>query len=375
MHLSCSILNHANQCKLNQYICYKNFLKHRYKPVSMDYFFKFIDIDLLSVTPKYLQITNSIIKAVTNGKLQENDVLPSINEFSNELDISRDTVEKGYRHLKKIGLLDSIPGKGFFIKNANSFQFYKIFLLFNKLSTHKKIIYDSFVSTLGTAATIDFYIYNNDFNLFKELIKKSIDKYSHYVIIPHLTQDITSFTDVLNLIPSEKLILMDKTITSMENQCSSIFEDFEHDIYNALKSALPQLQKYHTIKIIFPSYTYHPKEILTGFYNFCIEFAFDHSIIHDIEEEIIGDGIVYISLMEADLVPLIEKIINCKKEVGKDVGVISYNETPLKKIILNGITTVSTDFLLMGRNAAQLILNKEKARMPVPFYLTLRNSL
>ena len=46
---------------------------------------------------------------------------------------------------------------------------------------------------------------------------------------------------------------------------------------------------------------------------------------------------------------LIEKIIDCNKEVGKDVGVISYNETPLKKIILNGITTVSTDFMMMGK--------------------------
>lgn len=341
----------------------------------MDYFFKFIDIDILSVTPKYLQIANSIIKAVTNGKLQDNDILPSINEFSNELDVSRDTVEKGYRHLKKIGVLDSVAGKGFFIKNSDSFQFYKIFLLFNKLSTHKKIIYDSFASTLGNEATIDFYIYNNDFNLFKELIKKSVDAYSHYVIIPHLTQDAETFTDVLNLIPPHKLILMDKTIPCMESKCSSVFEDFNRDIYIALKSALPQLQKYHTIKIIFPPYTYHPKEILSGFYNFCVEHAFEHTIINNIREEMIEDGTVYISLMEDDLVTLIEKIIDGKKEVGKDVGVISYNETPLKKIILDGITTVSTDFKFMGRNAAELILNKKQAHVAVPFYLTLRDSL
>jgi DNA-binding transcriptional regulator YhcF (GntR family) len=341
----------------------------------MDYFFKFIDIDILSVTPKYLQIANSIIKAVSTGKLQDNDILPSINEFSNELDVSRDTVEKGYKHLKKIGILASVAGKGFFIKSSDPLQFYKIFLLFNKLSTHKKIIYDSFVSALGNAATIDFYIYNNDFNLFKELIKKSVDHYTHYVIIPHLTQDAETFADVLHMIPPGKLILMDKTIHTMEGQCSTVSEDFQHDIYNALKSALQQLAKYQTIKIIFPSYTYHPKEILTGFYNFCIEHAFEHAIIHDINKESIEAGTVYLSLMEDDLVTLIEKIIDCKMEVGKDVGVISYNDTPLKKIILNGITTVSTDFKFMGKTAAELILNKKQANVAVPFYLTLRNSL
>lgn len=341
----------------------------------MDYFFKFIDIDFLSVTPKYLQIANSIIKAITDGKLQDNDGIPSINEFSCQIDVSRDTVEKGYKYLKKIGMLDSVAGKGFFIKNAVSLQFNKVFLLFNKLSTHKKIMYDSFADTLGPTATIDFYIYNNDFNLFKELIKKSIDNYSYYVIIPHLTQDSDSFEDVLNLIPSQKLILIDKTINCMGGKCSSVYEDFDRDIYNALKSALPQLEKYHTIKIIFPSYTYHSKEILTGFYNFCIDHAFDHAIISDIEEETIENDTVYISLMEDNLVTLIEKVMDSKKEVGKDVGVISYNETPIKRIILNGITTISTDFKFMGRHAAELILNKKQDHVAVPFYLTLRKSL
>ena len=56
------------------------------------------------------------------------------------------------------------------------------------------------------------------------------------------------------------------------------------------------------------------------------------------------------------MVLLIEKIIKTKLEVGKQVGVIAYNETPLKRIILNGISTISTDFLLMGEKAAQLIL-------------------
>lgn len=341
----------------------------------MEYFFKFIEFDTFSATPKYLQIANSIIKAVSNGKLQDNDILPSINEFSNELDISRDTVEKGYKYLKKIGILASVAGKGFFIINANFLQFHKIFLLFNKLSTHKKIIYDSFVETLGPAATIDFYIYNNDFNLFKELVRKSIDNYSHYVIIPHLREDTETFTEVLNLIPPDKLILLDKNISSLENKCSSIFENFEEDIYNALEKALPGLQKYHTLKIIFPSYTYHPKEILIGFSKFCSQYAFDYSIVHDITQETIEDGTVYISLMENDLVILIEKILDSKKQMGKDIGVISYNETPLKKIILNGITTISTDFVIMGKMAAQLILNKERKHVAVPFYLTLRNSL
>ena len=79
--------------------------------------------------------------------------------------------------------------------------------------------------------------------------------------------------------------------------------------------------------------------------------------------------------MENDLVFLIEKILTTKMKVGKHVGVISYNETALKKIILNGITTISTDFQMMGEKAAQLILNKSSEHIEIPFYLTLRSSL
>lgn len=57
------------------------------------------------------------------------------------------------------------------------------------------------------------------------------------------------------------------------------------------------------------------------------------------------------------------------------MGIISYNETPLKKIILEGITTISTDFQLMGKQTAQLILENAKEHIEVPFYLTLRASL
>lgn len=82
-----------------------------------------------------------------------------------------------------------------------------------------------------------------------------------------------------------------------------------------------------------------------------------------------------ISLMEDDVVTLIQKIIVTKLEVGKQIGVISYNETPLKKILLNGITTISTDFYVMGAKAAELIRDKSTEHFVAPYYLTLRESL
>ena len=70
-----------------------------------------------------------------------------------------------------------------------------------------------------------------------------------------------------------------------------------------------------------------------------------------------------------------ERLLAEGLKIGKDVGVISYNETPLKKIILNGITTISTDFQLMGEMTARLISQKENETLAVPFRLTLRPSI
>ena len=127
--------------------------------------FEFIHIDEFSSTPKYRQLAHSIIEAIQKNKMKKGDVLPSINEVSFHYYISRITVEKGYNYLKSIGIVDSVRGKGFFINVDNIPITYRIFLLFNKLSEHKKIIYDAFVKELGENAVVDFYVYNNDFNL------------------------------------------------------------------------------------------------------------------------------------------------------------------------------------------------------------------
>ena len=337
--------------------------------------YKLIIIDEHSATPKYLQVINSIVKAIEDGKISRGYFMPSINDLSYELDISRDTCIRIYKELKKLNIITSFPGKGYFINETQVSKRIKIFLLFNKLSTHKKIIYDSFVTALGDNAAIDFYIYNNNFQLFKELLNSRKQDYSYYVIIPHFTEIGEQAYEIINKLPKDKLIIMDKLLPGVNGKYGAVYENFEKDIYNALKEALPQLSKYHCINIIFPEYTYHAREILTGFYNFCYDYAFTPKVISNIHKEEVQKGEVYINLMEDDLVTLIEKILLQHLKIGEEVGVISYNETAIKKIILNGITTISTDFKMIGEKAAELILTNSTTHIEADFHLTLRSSL
>ena len=342
----------------------------------MKNYLKILSIDEYSITPKYLQLSNAIIRAIETGDIVKDDMLPSINDLSFALDTSRNTIERVYKELKDKGIVSSVPGKGFFISNTDFQKPLKIFLLFNKLSAHKKLIYDAFVATIGELATIDFYIYNNDFYFFKKIMAESFNSdYAKYIIIPHFLDNETKAHEIINTIPKDKLILLDNLVPAINGKFAAIYENFASDVYEALKSLTHKLTKYHNIKLIFPGKTYHSKEILKGFLNFCRQYAFDYEVVESSAIEAIQKDTVYISLTEDDLVELIKKIIASDLKIAKDVGVISYNETALKEIILDGITTISTDFKLMGSKTAEFALSNCHEHFAVPFNVTLRNSL
>jgi DNA-binding transcriptional regulator YhcF (GntR family) len=341
-------------------------------PTEMLYHIKINDY---SNTPKYQQIYNSIVEGIENRDILPGDKLPSIHELCAEFDVSKGTVERAYELLKEKEIIGAVKGKGFYINYTPTGNNLKIFLLFNKLSAHKKIIYDSFVETLGPTVAIDFFIYNNDFRLFRDLILRQTRSHTHYVIIGHFFDGDEKADELINSLPKHKLVILDKMLDGITGNYAAVFQNFEKDLYQALTEALPLLRKYATLSILFPSYSYHPKGILNGFYKFCYEHGFQTRVIQDITKESIQPHQAYINLMEEDLVELIKKIKQTDYIVGQEVGILSYNDTALKEFLLDGITVMSTDFAQMGRTAAQLILNAGVEHIENPFKLIVRKSL
>lgn len=331
-----------------------------------------IKIDEFSSTPKYRQLVNSIIEGIQSGKIKQGDVLPSINELSFQQYISRITVEKGYNYLKSLGIVESVRGKGFFISAGSVPTNFRIFLLFNKLSVHKKIIYDAFVAAMGDAAGIDFYIYNNDFNLFKRIVSKRELDYSHIVIIPHFMEGDSIAVDFINSLPKEKLILVDKLLPGIQGSYGAVFENFERDIFATLVEAKDALAKYQRIKLVFPQASYYPKGIVTGFEHFCRDYAFDFSVVEQEEPQM---GTAYITVLEDDLISILDQIKEKDLKLGQDVGLISYNETPIKRLLFDGISTISTDFVKMGESAADLVKSNVRTKIENPFSFIHRSSL
>ena len=78
---------------------------------------------------------------------------------------------------------------------------------------------------------------------------------------------------------------------------------------------------------------------------------------------------------DRDLVDLLKQAEKQDFIPGQDFGIISYNDTPLKEILAGGITTLSTDFKLMGQTMATLIKKKTIETIENPWRLNVRKSL
>ena len=65
--------------------------------------------------PIYEQIINQIRDAVVSGELKAGDGMPSIRVLAKELAVSVITTKRAYEELEKEGVIESVPGRGFYV--------------------------------------------------------------------------------------------------------------------------------------------------------------------------------------------------------------------------------------------------------------------
>ena len=73
-----------------------------------------------SGVPIYEQIEEQIKSQIMSGELVEGDVLPSIRVLAKELKISIITTKRAYEDLERDGFIESVTGKGSFVKGINT---------------------------------------------------------------------------------------------------------------------------------------------------------------------------------------------------------------------------------------------------------------
>ena len=211
-------------------------------------------------------------------------------------------------------------------------------------------------------------------------LDENLDKFDYYVITPHFALDDNTQKRVvkqINRIPNRKLIMLDHWLKDIPGNYGAVYQDFSHDIYDGLSQGLDKIKKIGSLNVVtLPSSLYH-NQIILSVKRFCRDNDIDVKFMNPSARNIVERGCIYLLLnsqLDSSLLDIVKEAKRKKLEIGKDIYIISYNDSPINELVLGGLTTVSSDFALMGRMAANMILSQKASKEKCPFRMTRRST-
>lgn len=328
--------------------------------------FKF-QLDPASSQLKFQQLVDSVIDAISRNLLQVGDILPSVNQLLKETSLSRDTVFKAYAELKNRGIIESVPNKGYFVAKATT----KVFLFLDTFKAYKEVLYGSFRESLPENFSVDLNFHHYNIDIFEKIITESIGKYTKYVV---MNFDHERVPEIIRQIPPAKLLVIDWQVHAVP-EASSVYQDFGQSLYDSLQSQLERIGRYKQFIYLYPEFTYHPVESITYFEKFCTDHQLACQVLRNSKKLDVQPGDLYLTVSDRTLSRFLDQCAEKNLVIGRDAGVISYNDTPMKKYVKDGISVISTDFELMGRKAAEFVAGSAPLHLCIPTRITVRSSL
>jgi len=334
-------------------------------------FTKIHELEEVAQFSKHEQLVQGVINAIGDKVLVKGNMLPSVNNMVKELGYSSKTIVKAYKELIDRGLVEPKKRLGYFIINDDIAQTVKVALLLYAFHPIQQTFYNAFRSALGDNIQLDVFFHHSNIDIFETILDKIKRKYGKYVVapIPHPQTRV-----LLEQIPSNKLLLVDR-YEPLRTEFSHVTQEFERATYNALTALLSAIRAYEEIILFYHSHTDHPAEISIAFKQFLKDHKVKGRIVKNYNPGSVKKGRVYFTISDSDLWGILKDCKEQNLEVGKDVGVFSNSNDPIKEIICDGITTNSIDFHLMGQLAAESILNGKAIQETIPTVLIRRNSL
>ncbi len=313
------------------------------------------NVDETAGIPKYRQLINSVCVAIEQGTISRGDQLPSVNRLCDKFSLSRDTVLLAFNELKSKGIVISVPGKGYYIERTDLSYDKQIFLLFDELNGFKEDLYASFLEHLNSRINVDIYFHHFNYSVYKDLISNAAGKYGAYIIMP-ATFDRS--VELVKQLPSDKVYILDRLKSDLKDY-PVIYQDFEQDVYDGMTEGKELFLKYKKLIMVFPGGK-EPEERVTGFLRFCRDWNVDAEIIRSLDKRNVQKGEAYLVVSDRNLVRIVKNVASRDLKLGTDVGLVSFNDTMLKEIVGSGITTISTDFVLMGKELAEMVSQQKK---------------
>lgn len=318
-------------------------------------------------TTKVKQLADLLSQNISMGVYKSGDLLPSINELSQTYKVSRDTVFKAFLDLKERGIIDSTPGKGYYVMGKLT----NVLLLLDEYSPFKYALYNSFVKRLSHTYKVDLLFHQYSERLFNTIIRESLGRYNKYIV---MNFDNERFSPNLYKIEPSRLLLLDFGKFDKKDY-SYVCQDFDEGFYDALYQLKERLRKYHKLVMLLPPESLHPRSSSGYFEKFCKDYRFSGEVAVDVDTLEVRKGMVYIAIRQVDVVAIIKKSRAAGLRCGVDFGLIAYNDTPAYEVIDQGITALSINWERMGQKAAEFVLTGKQVQEYLPTEVRLRGSL
>jgi DNA-binding transcriptional regulator YhcF (GntR family) len=331
--------------------------------------------DAPSKTPKYQQLINSVVQAVELGTMKTGDRLPSINEASEEYYLSRDTVERAYAELYRLGVITSVNRRGYFITGNAGRTVTKVLLLVGSITEYNKAIYTSFVNTYGKNVHVDIYTFNYKESQFCETLSSHLGDYHYYVLMPHLIESSEEVIKCLRKVSSERIIFLDQILCEqIGNHCSAIVYDAYKEMYRLMAECKQAMSRYQSINLVLSGEEYFPSEMISGFIDYCEDNTLSYQILDGMQGESIEENTAYLTVDDVDLIEIIKQTEQHHYTLGQQIGVVSLHDSCFKSVLAGGITVMTNNPENIGKHLTDIIKNG-KQQIDVQMLMLWRKSL
>ena len=93
-----------------------------------------LSINYKDPRPIYEQVRDALRQLILSGAIAPGEKLPSVRELAASLAINPNTIQRSYRELESLGLINTVPGKGAFAATDGAAAHRRTHELYQQLS-------------------------------------------------------------------------------------------------------------------------------------------------------------------------------------------------------------------------------------------------
>jgi len=316
-------------------------------------------------------IVASVSESIRKGEFGCGQVIPSINQASKIFKVARKTVIRAYEKLVEQGFIESRPKKGYYVVNKQPDTKLRVLLIIHSFDAHFQVLYNEFRENVKDICEIEIYFHHYNVKILDLIISRNSSVYDLFIISSF---DHPQIPSVIGRIPAGKLLIISRD-DRLGDKYNSIVQDFFEGTFQALEAAKERIFRYRRLILNFPVKSGHPQTLKMGFQKFVNDYSVVNQVTDSLDQFEICKGDAFLVIDDADLVKLLRVCKIRGWKLGQDVGVIAYNETPLKEVIRDGVTVISCNFSLMANEMSKFIHKCTAVQEVIPISLINRKSL